>query len=376
MAAAQSLVTGEAQVAINWAGGQTHARRDCASGFSYVNDAVLAILELLQGFERVLFVSVDASHASGVEEAFYTTDRVLFLSLHRRGEGVFPGSGGAKDVGELSGKHHNINLPVRDGLTDADLEALLAPVLGTAKIRYQPHVVVACAGTGILSGDRLGCMNVSLDGYVGLVHTLISLDRPTLLLGGSGYTQSTAARAWCAATAAACELELADAVPEHDFYSYYAPTFRLILEPTTMSNYNSASSLAATRDAALQTLEAMPANEPDPPRRLPPAAETAPATALFAADGEEARAAPADAAVAPPGGEPAPLQLQSDGRVANGVGGGVRAALVVESILGGVVEEGDAAAGEEMDVEMDGFEVNPQETGQHAAGTAAAPAVA
>ena len=68
MAAAQCLATGEADVAINWLGGQTHARRDCASGFSYINDAVLATLQLLQTFELVLFVNFDASHASGVEE--------------------------------------------------------------------------------------------------------------------------------------------------------------------------------------------------------------------------------------------------------------------------------------------------------------------
>ena len=62
IAAANALTSNESDVAICLMGGQTHARRDCASGFSYVNDAVLAILQLLrvpapdpQPERRVLF---------------------------------------------------------------------------------------------------------------------------------------------------------------------------------------------------------------------------------------------------------------------------------------------------------------------------------
>ena len=73
VAAAKSLTQGASDIAINWMGGQAHARRDCASGFSYLNDVVLAILTLLKVNERVMFVGLDAWHPSGVEEAFYTT---------------------------------------------------------------------------------------------------------------------------------------------------------------------------------------------------------------------------------------------------------------------------------------------------------------
>ena len=36
------------EIAINWAGGLHHAKKSEASGFCYVNDIVLAILELLK----------------------------------------------------------------------------------------------------------------------------------------------------------------------------------------------------------------------------------------------------------------------------------------------------------------------------------------
>ena len=46
-----------------------------ASGFCYVNDIVLAILELLKYKQRVLYVDIDVHHGDGVEEAFLTTGK-------------------------------------------------------------------------------------------------------------------------------------------------------------------------------------------------------------------------------------------------------------------------------------------------------------
>lgn len=38
-----------------------------ASGFCYVNDCVLAILELLKTHQRVLYIDIDIHHGDGVE---------------------------------------------------------------------------------------------------------------------------------------------------------------------------------------------------------------------------------------------------------------------------------------------------------------------
>src|ERR1700730_9144399 len=48
LAEARKLSSGTTDIAINWAGGLHHAKRGEASGFCYVNDIVLAILELLR----------------------------------------------------------------------------------------------------------------------------------------------------------------------------------------------------------------------------------------------------------------------------------------------------------------------------------------
>ncbi len=42
------LNRGAADIVVNWSGGLHHAKKSEASGFCYINDIVLAILELLK----------------------------------------------------------------------------------------------------------------------------------------------------------------------------------------------------------------------------------------------------------------------------------------------------------------------------------------
>lgn len=48
LAGAVKLNKQQTDIAVNWAGGLHHAKKSEASGFCYVNDIVLAILELLK----------------------------------------------------------------------------------------------------------------------------------------------------------------------------------------------------------------------------------------------------------------------------------------------------------------------------------------
>ena len=98
ISAARELASGRADIAINWAGGLHHAKKAEASGFCYVADCVLGILELLERYDRVMYIDIDIHHGDGVEEAFYTTDRVLTVSFHKYGD-FFPGTGHIDDIG-------------------------------------------------------------------------------------------------------------------------------------------------------------------------------------------------------------------------------------------------------------------------------------
>jgi histone deacetylase 1/2 len=114
-------------IAINWGGGLHHAKKQEASGFCYVNDIVLAILELLKYHNRVLYIDIDVHHGDGVEEAFYTTNRVMTVSFHRYGD-FFPGTGDLKETGAGEGLGYSLNIPLKKGIDDQTLLSLYSTV--------------------------------------------------------------------------------------------------------------------------------------------------------------------------------------------------------------------------------------------------------
>ena len=119
----------------------------------------------------MLYIDIDIHHGDGVEEAFYTTDRVMTVSFHKFGPGTtdrvpfFPGTGDLTDNGAHAAKGYAVNCPLRDGMDDASYEAIFKPVVGEIMKVYQPGAIVLQCGADSLSGDRLGCFNLSLHGH-------------------------------------------------------------------------------------------------------------------------------------------------------------------------------------------------------------------
>ena len=75
-----------------------------------------------------MYIDIDIHHGDGVEEAFYTTDRVMTLSFHKYGD-YFPGTGNIKDIGYGPGKNFSLNFPLNDGIDDFSYESIFKPVL-------------------------------------------------------------------------------------------------------------------------------------------------------------------------------------------------------------------------------------------------------
>ena len=75
---------------------------------------------------------------------------------------------------------------------------------------YQPGAVVVCGGADSLSGDRLGCFNLSLQGHAHCMDFLAKFGVPMLVLGGGGYTMRNVARCWCYETGRMLAEELPD----------------------------------------------------------------------------------------------------------------------------------------------------------------------
>ena len=250
------LNRGDNPAVINWMGGLHHAKKTEASGFCYINDIVLAILELLKVHARVLYIDIDIHHGDGVEEAFYTTDRVMTVSFHKFGE-YFPGTGHLADVGHEDGKYYALNVPLKDGIDDSAYEHLFKPVMTKVMECFRPEAIVFQAGADSLSGDRLGCFNLSIRGHAECVRFMQTFGVPMLLLGGGGYTVRNVARCWAYETGVMLRTELDDKLPPSEYIEYYGPHYRLHFAPSNMENQNSAEYLATVRNRLLDNLSKM-----------------------------------------------------------------------------------------------------------------------
>ncbi|KAK3606315.1 hypothetical protein CHS0354_041947 [Potamilus streckersoni] len=246
IAGAVKLNKRETDVVINWSGGLHHAKMSNASGFCYVNDIVLGILELLKYHQRVLYVDIDIHHGDGVEEAFYTTDRVMTVSFHKYGN-YFPGTGDLNDIGEHKGKYYSVNCPLKDGIDDDSYESVFKEVMIKVMERYQPNAIVMQCGADSLSGDRLGRFNLTLKGHGKCVEFMTKYNLPMLLLGGGGYNKRNVARCWVYETSVVLGQELANELPYNDYYEYYSPDFQLHIYPSNMDNKNTARYLEKTK---------------------------------------------------------------------------------------------------------------------------------
>jgi len=253
MEGAARLSRNKCDIAVNWAGGLHHAKKSEASGFCYVNDIVLGILELLRYHQRVLYIDIDVHHGDGVEEAFYTTDRVMTVSFHKYGE-FFPGTGDTRDTGIGKGKGYSLNFPLRDGVTDDNYKSVFEPVITEVMNSYAPGAVVLQCGTDSLSGDKLGCLNLSMRGHANCVRFVKSFNLPLLLLGGGGYTMRNVSRVWAYETGLAAGVELGRKIPMNEYYEYFGPDFELDVRASNMDELNTPEYLDRVKRIVLENL--------------------------------------------------------------------------------------------------------------------------
>ncbi len=192
--AAEQLVTGQAERAVNIAGGLHHAMHDHASGFCVYNDCVVAIRHLLDsGAQRVAYVDIDVHHGDGVQRAFVDDPRVLTISLHQHPTSLFPGTGHPSEIGAPGAEGYAVNVALPPGTGDADwLRAFHAVVPGLLR-SFAPDVLVTQHGADTHAEDPLADLALSVDGQRAAHRALRDLAEQTptgrwLALGGGGYS--------------------------------------------------------------------------------------------------------------------------------------------------------------------------------------------
>ena len=266
LAGARKLCAGTTDIAINWSGGLHHAKRGEASGFCYINDIVLAILELLRRVPfaysslikkinpwiyfnryhpRVLYIDIDIHHGDGVELAFYQSNRVMTVSFHKYTGDFFPGTGKLDDNGSGSGKHFCLNVPLQDGIDDDMYLTIFKTVIDDTVTAFRPTSIVLQCGADSLGCDRLGAFNLSIAAHGECVNFVRKYNVPLLILGGGGYTIKNVSRCWTYETSVLVGTEIPDELPATVYDAFFVDSYWKLHPPLTgkVDNQNSPASL-------------------------------------------------------------------------------------------------------------------------------------
>jgi len=123
---------------------------------------------------------------------------------------------------------------------------------------YQPGAIVLQCGADSLTGDRLGCFNLTLKGHGKCVEFIKGFNLPLLLVGGGGYTIRNVARVWTNETAIALNQEIPNELPYNDYFEYYGPDFKLNISPSNMPNQNNAEYLERIKIKLYDNLRMLP----------------------------------------------------------------------------------------------------------------------
>lgn len=211
--AARLVEEEKVDIAFNLTGGWHHAHRAKASGFSYLNDAVVAINWLVARGRRVLYLDLDAHHGDGVQEAYYETDRVMTISLHESGIYFYPGTGFESETGVGAGKGYSVNVPLLAHTDDAIYMKAFDEVAYPLIAAFNPDIIVTQIGADTFRTDPLTNLEITTHSYGEMLAKIKRLKIPWVALGGGGYDLMNTARAWTLAWAVMNDVELNPRLP-------------------------------------------------------------------------------------------------------------------------------------------------------------------
>lgn len=194
--AVRQVVDKKCRCAFNMAGGWHHAHAARASGFSYLNDAAVAIKSMLVRGLRVAYVDLDAHHGDGVQEAFYDTNQVLTISLHETGKDFFPYSGFVRELGTGSGYGYTVNVPLAPHSDDLIFEQAFRRVVEPLLQSFSPDVLITQMGMDIFRTDPLTRLELTTGAVDFAARVFFQTGLPWVALGGGGYDKINTARGW------------------------------------------------------------------------------------------------------------------------------------------------------------------------------------
>jgi len=195
------LLEGRTKRVLQLGGGLHHARKAMASGFCLYNDVALAIKEMTKVGWHVVYLDLDVHHGDGVQEIFYSDERVMTISLHESGEFLFPGTGWLHELGRGMGRALKLNLPLQPFTEGDSYLEILQGIMEPALSWFRPDALVVQAGADAHYSDPLADLMLTTRDFENIYTMVLDLaekkcgNRVLFTLGG-GYRIQATCRIW------------------------------------------------------------------------------------------------------------------------------------------------------------------------------------
>jgi acetoin utilization deacetylase AcuC-like enzyme len=153
-----------------------HAGPYYAMGFCLFNNIAIAATHLLRehGLDRVLILDIDAHHGNATQEISYSTNRVLYMSLHQDPTG-FPGTGFIDETGKGDGLGYTVNIPfpfrINDQIYLKAVRQIVVPIIQ----QYKPQFILISIGFDGHYTDPIASLSLSALCYLETLSNMLNL---------------------------------------------------------------------------------------------------------------------------------------------------------------------------------------------------------
>lgn len=139
--------------ALNIAGGTHHAFAERGEGFCLLNDMAIAANYLLHSnlVKKILVIDLDVHQGNGTAKLMEKESRVFTFSMH--GKNNYP----------FHKESSDLDIPLPDGITGQAYLEILEKTLVPLLDKVQPDFIFYLSGVDILSTDKFGKFNISID---------------------------------------------------------------------------------------------------------------------------------------------------------------------------------------------------------------------
>jgi acetoin utilization deacetylase AcuC-like enzyme len=154
-----------------------HATPTRSMGFCLFNNIALAAhrAKAAHQLTRLLIVDWDVHHGNGTQDIFYEDPQVMFFSIHRFGNGFYPGTGAADETGRGKGLGYTLNAPIRYGTSRKDYRDQFTKALDKAADKIKPELVLVSAGFDAHARDPIGSLGLEAEDFAALTRQVLDV---------------------------------------------------------------------------------------------------------------------------------------------------------------------------------------------------------